>query len=119
MLFTAHSTTVADRFVKAYLKSESSYSEDPISADEFDGLVENRHGVLPIRFFELRALERELEKAGLRVLDHYVYHCCEGDFGELEKFCFRDRIVNALPELKARHGRDLAVIAAPAPRVSA
>jgi SAM-dependent methyltransferase len=114
VLFTARSTTGVDRFVKAYQKAESSFSEDAISGDEFDSLVVNRHGVLPIRFFDLKTITRALYKADLKLIDHYAYHCCEGNFGELEKHCFRDNIVNAVPELKEQFGRDLAIMAAPA-----
>jgi SAM-dependent methyltransferase len=114
VLFTAQSTTGADRFMKARLNSQSAFSEDAISAEEFDGLIANPQGVLPIRFFSLKTLTAALQNAGLKVLDHYVYHCCEGNFGDLDKHCFRDKVVNAVPELKKQFGRDIAVVAAPA-----
>ena len=77
--------------------------------------MENPQGVLPIRFFAFKTLERALHDAGLQVVDYYVYHCCENSFGDLEKFCFRDTIVNCVPQLKERFGRDITVVARPAP----
>jgi 2-polyprenyl-3-methyl-5-hydroxy-6-metoxy-1,4-benzoquinol methylase len=114
VLFTAQSTSGTDRFVKACLNSQSALSEETIGAEEFDGLTANPQGVLPIRFFSLKILTTALQNAGLKVLDHYVYHCCEGNFGDLDKHCFRDKIVNSVPELKKQFGRDIAVVAAPA-----
>ncbi len=115
VLSTSHSTTGADRYVRAFVKADSGYGEDPVSPEDFDRLVENPQGVLPIRFFALKTLERALLDAGLQVVDYYVYHCCENSFGDLEKFCFRDTIVNCVPQLKERFGRDITVIARPAP----
>jgi SAM-dependent methyltransferase len=115
VLSTAHSTTGADRYVKAFVTADSGYGEDPVSPQEFDRLAENPRGVLPIRFFTLETLERALQAAGLQAMDHYVYHCCENSFGDLEKFCFRDTIVNAVPRLKESFGRDITVVARPAP----
>lgn len=115
ILFTTHSTIGDEYYVKAFLSSDSSYREDSISPGEFDRLLGDRFGVLPIRFFSLKTLEYAFKKAGFRIMDYYVYHCCEGNFGDLEKYCFRDRIINSLPELKERFGRDLALIAEPVP----
>jgi hypothetical protein len=42
-----------------------------------------------------------------------VYHCCENSFGDLEKFCFRDTIVNRVPQLKEWFGRDITLVARP------
>jgi SAM-dependent methyltransferase len=113
VIFTTHSVTGSDHYAKAYIGADARLTEEPVSPEKFDSLVENHDNVLPIRFFSLECLEHELHKAGLRMVDYYVYHCCDGDFGELETYCLRDTIVNQVPELKKHFGRDMAVVAVP------
>jgi 2-polyprenyl-3-methyl-5-hydroxy-6-metoxy-1,4-benzoquinol methylase len=116
VVFTTHAPPGEDRFVKAYRQTDGSYREEKITSEEFDRLTEISTGQLPIRFFSFEALRTTLEEVGLELRDHYVYHCCEGNFGDIEEHCFRDTIVNHVPPLRDRFGRDMAMVATPASR---
>jgi SAM-dependent methyltransferase len=116
VVFTTHAPPDEDRFVKAYLLPDGTPREESVTAEEFDRLADNSSGLLPIKFFSLEAIRTTLGEAGLEVRDHYVYHCCEGSFGDLEDHCFRDTIVNHVPPLRDRFGRDMAVVTTPVSR---
>lgn len=102
---TTHSTKDTDYFVKEYYNNGSTKS-DCISNDVFNSLAKNNLGILPIHFFHRNSLVSDISKYGFSLIDDYVFHVF-GNFGETENFIHRDRLVNAIPELKDRFGRDI------------
>jgi nucleoside phosphorylase/SAM-dependent methyltransferase len=112
LIMTTLSPDDQDSFKKGWLDDSCRVHEDPVSADEFDRLVENRLGFLPIRFFSFGNLKRLMLDAGLRLEGHWLYHCVGTNPGELASKYSRDQIANSLPGA-AKHAmaRDIALAA--------
>jgi ubiquinone/menaquinone biosynthesis C-methylase UbiE len=106
---TTHSGRNRDCFAKACLRV-SKASEEEIKREEFDSLVLNEKGVLPIHFFAMRTILRLLESSDLELADFKSYHVlCKAPL--LDRIVDRDRVVNSLSFLRNKLGRDMLIVA--------
>ncbi len=103
-LMTCHSTGRADRFVRSFLRDGKTIEQDVAQA-QFDALFDES-GVLPIHFFTRDGLQCLAESHGLGFGQFGVFH--------LEKSAYplwlvpnADGLVNCVPALQRKHGRDL------------
>lgn len=106
-LFTNYSTRSNDHFLKYFIKDEN-LCEEEVSKDEFNHLIDNNVGILPVHCFTKKTLIDLLELHGFSAVDVLLFHCM-GDFGELDQIIHRDYLVNAVPELQSRFGRDICI----------
>ncbi len=107
LLTTNNSSSEDDAYAKD-ISQDGHVLEVPITQMEFNALVTNDPGVLPIHSYSRAHLEALLAEHSLIVDEVACFHCF-GDFGELESVVSRDVIVNAVPELRQRYGRDIYV----------
>ncbi len=97
-LITTHGKE--DYFAKAYLKRHTLF-EEIISQGEFDSLVENKNGILPIRFFSKRTIQRILQESGFFVSAFSLFHKVTDNEAGTEKF--RDMMLIARKERQEKH----------------
>jgi 2-polyprenyl-3-methyl-5-hydroxy-6-metoxy-1,4-benzoquinol methylase len=104
LVMTCHSTDGTDRFVRSFLRDGKTIEEDVAQA-QFDALFDEE-GVLPIHFFTRDSLQCLAKSHGLGFGQFGVFH--------LEKSAYplwlvpnADRLVNCVPALQRKHGRDL------------
>ena len=71
-ILTAYSEK-QDYYVKDEIK-KNKFCETQISKEEFDSLVVNKQGELPVHFFSLDTLKDELAKAGFSVSSYTPFH---------------------------------------------
>jgi 2-polyprenyl-3-methyl-5-hydroxy-6-metoxy-1,4-benzoquinol methylase len=74
-ILTAHSQK-EDYYVKDFLKQQE-VCEEVISKVEFNSLIANKESMLPIHFFSIESLQKEVRKAGFELLDTKLFHCIE------------------------------------------
>jgi len=106
---TTHSRRDSDYYVKAYLK-HSNVVEKEVEKEEFNALVSNGKGILPIHFFSMRSITGELEESGFVVRDIRSYHVL-GKVPIVDRLVDRDSLINSTILLKKRFGRDMFVFA--------
>jgi len=104
ILATNHSNN--DAFFKSF-SDGNTVSEHEISENEFNSLIANKQNILPIHFFSIKTLKKELKKFSINKLK--VFHDLYPE-NFLDKVIFRDCIIN-LFFLKKFFGRDIFIIA--------
>ncbi len=109
-LMTCHSILEHDYFIKSYLKG-SELIEETINEEQFNQLVLNIEHILPIHFYARKALEKELQKLGLDIIDFKVFHQVENIPGIKTDRCI-DQLINADHSLQMIAGRDMLIVAA-------
>jgi ubiquinone/menaquinone biosynthesis C-methylase UbiE len=102
---TCHSVRNSDFYTKMYLK-EQRVVEEAIDKDEFNFLINNEKNVLPIHFFSEKDLLRTLNNFGFEMVDFKSFHILN-KIPLVDRLVFRDKLVNALPPLQSRLGRDM------------
>lgn len=107
-LMTCHSGKGYDTYVKAYLK-EHELIEESINKDEFNSLIFNDKDILPIHFFSKKTLFELLSESRFKVLDYKVFHIVK-KIPFIDRITFRDKVVNLLPPLRSRLGRDIFIV---------
>ena len=78
----------------------------PIDQEEFDRLVVNRDGVLPVRFFSFQMLRAMLSPI-FHIENERVFHELFKRIS-LDRFIFRDTVAN-IPWVREFFGRDMLV----------
>jgi hypothetical protein len=78
----------------------------PINQEEFDRLVVNRDGVLPVRFFSFQMLRAMLSPI-FHIENERVFHELFKRIS-LDRFIFRDTVAN-IPWVREFFGRDMLV----------
>jgi 2-polyprenyl-3-methyl-5-hydroxy-6-metoxy-1,4-benzoquinol methylase len=109
LLTTTHSPLGRTYALKTYLSRACSYREAEIDFPTFDRLAKGGARELPCRVFRFKDVESMMKEAGFRIVDKRVFHSLE-DFGELDRFEFRDDVINRSPKLMDQTGRDVAVV---------
>jgi SAM-dependent methyltransferase len=107
-IMTTHSSRKTDFFVKDYL-NEGEFIEENIDEEEFNSLVKNDLNVLPLHFFSLNSITKELRDSGFALQDFYSYHILSQSI-VLDKVIERDQIANRSKWLKSKTGRDMLII---------
>ncbi|MGB2957247.1 MAG: class I SAM-dependent methyltransferase [Anaerolineales bacterium] len=110
VILTNHSRSSADYFVKGSTE-KGRYIETRISESQFNSLTQNNEGILPIRFFSMNGLKKTLSMLEAPVIKTRNFHIL-GNYYGLDKIIFRDRLVNGIPWLKTKVGRDMMLLAA-------
>lgn len=108
LLTTSHARRGSDLYVKDYLK-EGKVQEENISEAEFNALIRNERGILPIHFYTFDSLESGLTAAGFEVLEFGVFHELSKTY-PLDRVLDRDLVINSLSFFKNRFGRDLYMV---------
>lgn len=102
VVLTNHSDKDHDIYINSYIKEDQTIERE-ISNSEFNQLT-SKVGSLPIRFFSIHTLENMIKPYGLRIASYEVFHL------KNTNHLFYDSIVNTLPFLKKKHGRDMLLI---------
>ena len=108
LLTTCHSTKGADYYIKNFTDKYKSY-EQLIGKEDFNALTSTGDG-LPIHFFSYKAITDCLKNAGFKIIDFRVFHVLE-DILLINKSLSRDKIINIIPFLQQRYGRDMLIVA--------
>ncbi|MCW4024902.1 MAG: class I SAM-dependent methyltransferase [Candidatus Bathyarchaeota archaeon] len=54
------------------------FCETQISKEDFNALIDNKQGKLPVHFFSLETLREQLQKAGFSIVDYSLFHSSDG-----------------------------------------
>ncbi len=109
LIFASHSTKGRDYFVESGLRGGELYERE-IDRARFNRLMNNREGLLPIRFLTRRSMEEMLAEAGLSALQFRCFHVLDRRQG-LPAGIERDDYVNASAARQAEFGRDMYLMA--------
>jgi len=106
VVLTSHARrSSAARFSKSLMKG-GRILDVPIDQEEFDRLVVNRDGVLPVRFFSFQMLRAMLSPI-FHIENERVFHELFKRIS-LDRFIFRDTVAN-IPWVREFFGRDMLV----------
>jgi 2-polyprenyl-3-methyl-5-hydroxy-6-metoxy-1,4-benzoquinol methylase len=109
-LTTCHSTTGQESFDQT-LKRDGRLVVEPVSKEQFDGLIHNHEAILPCRYFTEPGLMVLLAAAGFETREVWLFHADAQSFHELGGADGIDDRINSEPALRARMGVDVLVLA--------
>jgi 2-polyprenyl-3-methyl-5-hydroxy-6-metoxy-1,4-benzoquinol methylase len=107
LIMTCHSQKKHDCYMKTYEKN-GKVVEEVIGEDEFNSLLQNEQGILPVHFFSQNNFFKMLRDSSFEVVDFKTFHILNS-MPLVDHLCFRDRFVNFFPFLQKRLGRDMFV----------
>ncbi|MCW3998585.1 MAG: class I SAM-dependent methyltransferase [Candidatus Bathyarchaeota archaeon] len=107
-ILTTHSRKNRDSYAKATLEGAKSIEKE-IRIKEFNLLISNNQNILPIHFFSVDQLSKNLKDCGFVVLDFRSYHVYSKS-KLLAKDQDNDDLVNSSVCLKLKFGRDILLI---------
>jgi SAM-dependent methyltransferase len=107
-VLTCHSATGRDYYVRDYLAGLE-FTEEEISRSGFDSIIDNDQKLLPVHFFSTDELSSLMMAEDLQVIGVRVFHS-RNNLGFVNKLLQVDCLINALPFLKRKNGRDMLVV---------
>lgn len=110
VLTTCHSTTGQESFDQT-LKRDGQLIVEPVSQERFDGLIQNQESILPCRYFTELELTALVATAGFEIREVWLFHVDAQSFQELGGAGDIDDRINTDPQLRARMGVDVLILA--------
>ena len=110
VLTTCHSTTGQESFDQT-LNQGGQLIAEPVSKEQFDALIYNQESILPCRYFTELELTALVVAAGFEIRQVWLFHVDVQSFHELGGAEDIDDRINADPQLRARMGVDVLILA--------